>query len=72
MVSEFEKIRKKIMDLYEDIKPLYEEMDTLYKADQLDKSQLIYYLNIEAFKEKLSNYDKYLLKQIFEILNKEV
>ena len=72
MVSEFEKIRKKIMDLYEDIKVLYEEMDTLYKADQLDKSQMIYFLNIEAFKDRLSDYDKYLLKQIFEILNKEV
>jgi len=42
-------------------------LNTLRALDQLDNSELIYYLNIRMLVHTLEIYDSYMLKKIYEI-----
>ncbi len=60
-------VREKIKDLLSDISVLNEKMDFLYSLNQLDKSEIIYKLNLNRLVEQLEYYNAYMLKKVYEM-----
>ena len=64
-------IREAILILKERIKGVFSKLDTLRSLDQLNDSELIYHFNIKMLIQTLDSYDKYMLKKIFKIIQRE-